>query len=96
MKENEWKLKRREWEERMRNIIIKGIEKKENKRRKVVEGVLRDIGVRMEIGEIRRIRGDKEKVREMILTKLGNKEQKSDVMINKKKLKERKEKIIEN
>lgn len=38
----------------------------------------------MEIGEIRRIRGDKEKVREMILTKLGNEEQKSDVMENKK------------
>lgn len=68
MKETEWKLERRKREEKRRNIIIKGIEK-EGKRREI-EGVLRNIEVRVDIREIGKIEGDKKKGREMILAKL--------------------------
>lgn len=96
MKEIEWKLEKREREERRRNIIIKGLEEREGRRREVVEGLLRDIGVVVEIGEIKRIGGDKEKGREMIVVKLGSEEQKREVMRNKRKLKGRREKIMED
>lgn len=47
-----------------------------------MEEVLRDIGVIVDIGKIRRIEGDKEKEQEMILAKLGSEEQKREVMGN--------------
>lgn len=61
----------------------------------VVERLLRDIGVSVEIKKLKKIRGDKEKKREMIVIKLGSKEQKSGVMRNKRKLKKRKKKLME-
>lgn len=70
MKKTEWKLERRERDEKRRNIIIKVI-KKEDKRREI-EGVLRNIEVRVNIGKIGKIGGDKEKGRKMILAKLGS------------------------
>lgn len=95
IKEIEWKLEKREREERRKNIIIKGLEEREGKRMEVVERLLRDIGVSVEIKELKKIKGDKEKKREMIVIKLGSKEQKSGVMRNKRKLKRRKKKLME-
>lgn len=60
IKEIEWKLEKRERKERRRNII-KGLEERESKRMEVVERLLRDIGVSVEIKELKKIRGDKEK-----------------------------------
>lgn len=63
IKEIEWKLEKREREERRKNIIIKGLEEREGKRMEVVERLLRDIGVSVEIKELKKIKGDKEKKR---------------------------------
>lgn len=56
----------REREERKKNILIKGLETKERKRREAVEELLEGIEVKIEIEEIRRLRGDKDKGRELI------------------------------
>lgn len=95
IKEIEWKLEKREREERRRNIIIKGLEEREGKRMEVVERLLRDIGVSVKIKELKKIRGNKDKKKEMIVIKLGSKEQKSGVMRNKRKLKRRRKKLME-
>lgn len=96
IKEIEWKLEKREREERRRNIIIKGLEEREGKRMEVVERLLRDIGVSVKIKELKKIRGNKDKKKKMIVIKLGSKEQKSGVkMRNKRKLKRRRKKLME-
>lgn len=96
MREIEGKLEKKEREGRRKNIIIKGLEERKGKRRKAVEEVLRKIGVEIEMGEIKRIGGDREKGREMVMVKLGNEEQKREVMGKKNRLKGRKEKILED
>lgn len=92
MREIEGKLEKKEREKRRRNIIIKGLEEREGKRREAVEEVLRKIGVMIKVGEIKRISGDKEKGKKMVMVKLRNEEQKREVMRKKNGLKGRKEK----
>lgn len=58
--------------------------------------MLREFGVKVRVEEVKRIGEDREKGREMVMVKLGNKEQKREVMGSKNKLKGRKEKIIED
>jgi len=55
VKRMEENLEGREREKRKRNIIIKGIEVREGKRREAVEEILEGIGVKVDVREIRRI-----------------------------------------
>lgn len=73
LKEMERNMERREKEKRTKNIIIKGVEIREGKRRKAVE-ILKILGAKMEIKEIRRIGEMIEKGGKMMLIKLGNEE----------------------
>ena len=91
----ERRLERKEKEERRKNIVIRGLEVKEGGRRNEAEKLLEDIGVKAKVMEIRRIGGDIEKGREMVLLKLENEEQKWEV-IEKKKPEGRKERITED
>lgn len=70
-----------------KNIIIKGAEVKEDKRRETAEKIIKIIEVKVEIKEIRRISEETEKGKgEMLLIKLENEEQKREIMRKKKRL----------
>ena len=89
-------MERKEREERRKNVIIRGLEVKEGKRREAVEEVLKVIGARGNIEEIKRVAGDREKDREMVLVRMRNEEQREEIMKRKRELKGRKERILED
>lgn len=80
-----------EREERRRNIIMKEVKVKEGKRREAVEKVLGMVGAKIDILEVKRLKGDGDKEGEMVLVKLSNKEQKREVMEKNKLREERKD-----
>jgi len=84
-------LERREREEGKKNLIIKGLEVKERKRKETVEELMKVIGVDKEIKEIKRIAGKKEKEREMMGIKVERVEKRKEIMEKKKYLRGRKE-----
>ncbi|XP_024890348.1 golgin subfamily A member 6-like protein 22 [Temnothorax curvispinosus] len=96
MRELERRLERKEKEERRRNIVIRGLEVKEGGRRENAEKLLEGIGAKVKVTEVKRIGGDAEKGREMVLLKLENEEQKWEVMEKKRSLVGRKERITED
>lgn len=87
-----WK-EEEERQKRKRNIIIKGVDKKEKGIEEIVAELWRVMEVKGKTEEIRKIgKGDK-KGRNMILVKMENKEGKIEVMRKKNKLRERTERI---
>lgn len=56
-----------ERERRKRNIIIKGVEVREGKREKAVEKIMRAIGVKVKVEEVRKIARDRNKVGELVM-----------------------------
>lgn len=69
VKEIERKLEWREREERGKNIIVRGVEVREGKRREAVERILEMVGARVDIiQEVKKLRGEGE----MVLVKLRN------------------------
>lgn len=94
--EIERKMEMREREEKKQNVIIRGLEVKQGTRIEAVEGILKDIGARVNVEDVKRIGGDKEEGREMVRVKLSNEEQRGEVMRMKKNLKGRKERIAED
>lgn len=71
----------------MKKIQVMGGNRKE-----AVKGIFKSIGVEAKIEKIRRSRRNEE--REMLLVKLGNEEQKKEVLKKKRNLKGRRERII--
>lgn len=96
VKDIERKIELKERADRKRNIIIKGLEVKEGKRREAVKETFKRIKMRAEIEEVKRLGGDKDKGREVVWVRLGNEVQKRKVMEMKKKLRGRKERILED
>lgn len=93
LKEIERKIEWRDREERKRNVIIKGVEIKEGKRREAVEKVLEIIRARVEVREVKRIARDRDREGEMILVRLGSEEQRKEVMERKAKLRGKNERV---
>lgn len=79
IREIDKKLERKEREKRKNNIVIRGIEMKDGKRLETVEEIMRKIGVRDKLAEVRRLGGEKEKERENVVVKLGSEENKKEV-----------------
>lgn len=73
LKEVERNMERRENEKRRKNIIIRRMEIREGKRRKIEE-ILKILGAKAKIKEIRRIGEMIEKDEKIMLIKLGNEE----------------------
>lgn len=96
MKEVEIKLERKEREERRRNVVIRGVEVKERKREEAVEEILKCIGAKAKIEEVKRLGRGRDGERETIWVRLQNEEQKRVVMIKKSRLKGRKGRIVDN
>lgn len=65
-------------------MILKGEEVKEGKRRDAAEEIFKLVGVKVEIKEVRRVGEIREDGKEILLVKLGNEEQKWEVMEKKK------------
>lgn len=90
-------LENEEREKRRKNIIIKEAEVKKDKRREAAEKIIKIIGVKVEIKEIRRIGEGTEKGKgEMLLIKLENEKQKREIMRKKKTLKGKRKRISED
>ncbi|KAL6416560.1 hypothetical protein ACFW04_013367 [Cataglyphis niger] len=96
LNEMENRMERREREERRRNVLIKGVEVKEGRRRGAVEELFDSIGIKAEIEEVRKIGGSVEEGREMMVVRLKNEDQKREIWNKKKLLKGRKERILED
>lgn len=90
--EREGEMKERK--ERRRNLIVRGVEVTEGKKREGIEKLLGDIGAEVKVEEVSRVGGGKGK--EIWLVRLEKEEQKREVMRKKKFLKGRNEKITED
>lgn len=66
IKEMENRIERKKREERRKNIMIKEMKVTEGKKRKAVEEILKDIGARVKIEEIRRMKRNEERGTEFI------------------------------
>lgn len=61
-----------------------------------MEEVLREMGVKVDMGKIKKIGGVKEKGKEVIIVKLKNEKQKREIMEKNSRLRGRKEKIFQD
>lgn len=95
IREVEMKIEMKERERKRRNILIKGMEVREE-RRKEMEETMERIRAKVSVEEVRRIGGDKEKDRETVLVRLENEEQRREVLMKKSNLKGRRERIMED
>lgn len=73
---------------------MREVEVKDDKRKKVVEKIFKDIGVKVKIAETRKVGEIAERGTETILVKLEN--ERKEVWENKKKLRGRKKRIVED
>lgn len=96
VKELEKKMEMKDREERRRNIIIRGVTVKEGKRREAVEGLFREIGAKVTVKGVKRIGEVNRKGKEMIWVRLEDEGQRKEVWNNKKKLRGREERILED
>lgn len=97
LKKVERNMERRENEKKRKNIIIRRVEIREGKRKKAEE-ILKILGAKAEIKEIRKIKEMIKKDGKMMLIKLGNEELigKDLLMMREKEKFERKKKITED
>ena len=91
MLERKWE--RAEREEKMQNIIVKGIDTEKGNIKDSIEKLLEEIGVEVEIKNTRKVGGTKVRGKGMVVVTLDNREQRRKVMEKKKKLKGRMERI---
>lgn len=69
---------------------------KEGTRKKAVEGMMEAIRTKVRVKEIRRIAGDREKEKEMIIIKLENEEERKEILEKQRNLKGKKERNMED
>lgn len=94
MKKIDRKEERRERKERRRNVIIRDKEVKKGKEKEKLEELMKDIGVTLNIEEIKRIGKRREK--ETWWVRLGSEEQKMEVLRKKRGLKGRRKRIVDD
>lgn len=70
----------RKREERRRNIVIRGVEGKEERRREVVERLFKKIGAEVKIEDIKVVGGQREKGKGVWIVKLASEIQKREIM----------------
>jgi len=92
----ERKLEFKEREERRKNIIIKGVEVKEGKRREAVEEVIGALGMKVDIESCWKLGRGTVVGQEMILVKLKEEKQRKEILEKRRNLRGRRERIIED
>lgn len=76
--------------------MIKGVRITGGKRKEAVEGIIRDIGAKVKVEEIKRIKGNEDEGTEMLWVRLENEGQRKEVMEKKNRLRDRKKRIAED
>lgn len=89
-------IEKREREDRKKNIVIKGLEVKEGRRKEAVEEIMEKIEVKAKIEEIKRVGFKTMKEKEMVMVKLTKEEQRREILRKKSNLKERKEVVCKD
>lgn len=79
-----------------RNLIIKGTEVKDGKRMEAVEELFREIGVEVEVKEVRKIGGEGKKGGETLWVRRGTRNREGRYGREKKHLKGRRERVLED
>lgn len=92
----ERKLEMKERNERKKNIIIKELEVREEKRREAVKKVLEEIEAKVKVVEIWRAGREASEEREMVGVKFAGEEQKKEILRKKGALRGRRKRISEN
>lgn len=90
------KIEMKEREDKKKNILIRGIEVKDGKRREAVEEIFKLLEIKADIREIKGLGGEMGKGKKMLLIKLGCEEQRKEIWEKKNRLKGRKERILED
>ncbi|KMQ90533.1 hypothetical protein RF55_9482 [Lasius niger] len=86
----ERKLERKEREERLKNVVIRGVKTWKGDLKWGVEQVWKEIGAKVRVQELRKSRTGKEEWGDMVIVKLGSEEQKKEVLRRRKGLKGKK------
>lgn len=68
-------------------MIFKGIKEKRGKIREGVENICREIGVSVEIDEVKEVKAGKEEKGKMVIVRLKSEEDKKKILENERKLK---------
>lgn len=71
IREIEKRIGRKEREKRRKNIMMKEIKVTEGKRREAVETIFKEIGAKVKIKEIRRVRENEERGTEFLWVRMG-------------------------
>jgi len=96
VKKMERKLEMKEREERRKNIVIRGLEVREGRRREAVDEVLGAMGMKAEIEGIWRVGRAGEEGREMVVVKFGVEKIRNEVLERRRLLRGRKERVMED
>lgn len=75
-------LEREEREKRKKNLVFKGIKEEKGDIEKVVRRICREIGIEIEIEELRRVKTGREERGEMIIAKMRSEETKRKILEN--------------
>lgn len=86
----------KEREEKRKNVIIREMEVSEGRRKEMAEEIIKRAEAKVSIEEVKRIGGDREKDREIVLVRLGSEEQRREVLMKKSNLRGRREIIMED
>jgi len=92
LKEMEWKMERKEREEKRRNIVIKGIKGDKEEVQKEIKEIMRELGVEIDPENIRCLIKDGKETK-LAIVRLKNMEQKRRIMIGRRGIKGRSIKI---
>lgn len=96
IREMERKIEMKEREEKRKNVIIREMEVSEGRRKEMAEEIIKRTEAKVSIEEVKRIGGDREKDREIMLVRLGSEEQRREVLMKKSNLRDRRERIMED
>lgn len=87
-------IEMRERKEKRRNMVVRRLEVGEDRKREVVKRLLKKIGAEVLVEEVVRVGGVQGK--EIWQVRLGNKEQRKEIMTGKKMLRDRRKIITED
>ncbi|XP_046602569.1 vicilin-like seed storage protein At2g18540 [Neodiprion lecontei] len=96
LKEMEWAIERKEREERRGNIVLRGARLEKGREKEELKKILQLIGVEVEVKDMWEVGAKKGGEKGIWIARLGNREQKRQVMGRKSLLKGREERIDED
>jgi hypothetical protein len=96
VKKIEKSLEMKEREKKRKNLIIKEVEVREEKRKEAVQGILEKIGAKVGLEEVKLLAKENEGNREMVWIKLKSEGQKREVLDRRRNLRKERERVLED